>query len=48
MPVTLQLQFVLLIACYLGLVEETPTLCEGASASAEIIRVSFFYVLSVV
>ena len=36
-PVTLGLQFVLLIACYLGLAEETPRLCEGAPASAEII-----------
>ena len=34
-PVTLAVQFVLLTVCYLGLVEETPTLCEGALASAE-------------
>ena len=39
-PVTLAVQFVLLTVCYLGLVEETPTLCEGAPASAKIEYVS--------
>ena len=42
--VTLAVQFVLLIVCYLGLVEETPTLYEGAPASAKIEYVSFLFV----
>ena len=44
-PVTLAVQFVLLTICYFGLVEETPTLCEGAPASAEIEYVSSLFAL---
>ena len=44
-PVTLVVQFVLLTVCYFGLVEETPTLCEGAPASAEIEYVSYIFSL---
>ena len=44
-PVTLAVQFVLLTVCYLGLVEETPMLCEGALASAEIEYVSSLFIL---
>ena len=43
--VTLAIQFVLLTVCYFGLVEETPTLCEGAPASAEIEYVSYIFAL---
>ena len=44
-PVTLAVQFVLLTVCYFGLVEETPTLCEGALASVEIEYVSSLFAL---
>ena len=44
-PVTLAVQFVLLIVCYFGLVEENPTLYEGAPASAEIEYISYLFVL---
>ena len=44
-PVTVAVQFVLLTVCYFGLVEETPTLCEGAPASAEIEYVSSLFAL---
>ena len=38
------LQFVLLNCLILGVVEEAPTLCEGAPASAVIVYVSFLFV----
>ena len=44
-PVTLAVQFVLLNICYLGLVEETPTIYEGAPASAKFEYVSSLFIL---